>query len=118
MRGLGVDVPRTIRRVAVDDAVVVRMGQRLGKLADQPAGGLGPAARLQFLALGQRLRALERGDGRVRALDFGPRRIELDPVVEQYLVERAYPGNVRELRHTVQRLVGRWPGAGAGICSS
>ena len=38
--------------------------------------------------------------------------IELDPDVERYLVERAYPGNVRELGHTVQRLVDRWPGAG------
>jgi transcriptional regulator with GAF, ATPase, and Fis domain len=37
---------------------------------------------------------------------------ELDAAIEHWLVERAYPGNVRELRHTVQRLVDRHPGAG------
>ncbi|HEU0034190.1 MAG TPA: sigma 54-interacting transcriptional regulator [Kofleriaceae bacterium] len=38
--------------------------------------------------------------------------VQLDPAVEAYLVERAYPGNVRELRHTVQRLVDRRTGPG------
>ena len=37
---------------------------------------------------------------------------ELDPVVEKVLVQRDYPGNVRELRQLVARLVYRWPGAG------
>ena len=40
------------------------------------------------------------------------RELALDPAVEQYLLERAYPGNVRELRHTVQRLADRCPDGG------
>jgi transcriptional regulator with GAF, ATPase, and Fis domain len=37
---------------------------------------------------------------------------EIDEGVERYLAERVYPGNVRELRHTVQRLIDRCPGDG------
>jgi transcriptional regulator with GAF, ATPase, and Fis domain len=36
----------------------------------------------------------------------------LDQAVERYLVERDYPGNIRDLRNTVQRLVQRYPGGG------
>jgi transcriptional regulator with GAF, ATPase, and Fis domain len=39
-------------------------------------------------------------------------RVELDPVVETFLAGRPYPGNIRELRHTVQRLLDRCPGDG------
>ncbi|MDQ3336167.1 MAG: sigma 54-interacting transcriptional regulator [Myxococcota bacterium] len=35
--------------------------------------------------------------------------VQLDRAVEDYLVQRAYPGNVRELRHVVQRLLDRRP---------
>ena len=35
--------------------------------------------------------------------------VHLDRAVEDYLVQRAYPGNVRELRHVVQRLLDRRP---------
>jgi transcriptional regulator with GAF, ATPase, and Fis domain len=38
--------------------------------------------------------------------------LALDPALEQHLVARVYPGNVRDLRNTVQRLVDRYPGAG------
>ena len=39
-------------------------------------------------------------------------RLHVEPAVEQYLVGRRYPGNIRELLHTVQRLVDRCPGDG------
>jgi transcriptional regulator with GAF, ATPase, and Fis domain len=42
-------------------------------------------------------------------LDQADPQLETDAAVERYLVERAYPGNIRELRHTVQRLVDRCP---------
>ena len=46
-----------------------------------------------------------------RGSQAGPR-LRLDPAVEAYLAARAYPGNVRELHHVVQRLVDRCPGDG------
>lgn len=39
-------------------------------------------------------------------------RVELDDSVRQYLLQRAYPGNVRELRQVVQRLCSRHVGKG------
>jgi transcriptional regulator with GAF, ATPase, and Fis domain len=45
-------------------------------------------------------------------VDQVPGATRIDAAVEQYLVQRAYPGNIRELRHTVQRLVDRSPGDG------
>jgi transcriptional regulator with GAF, ATPase, and Fis domain len=36
----------------------------------------------------------------------------VDPLVRDYLQVREYPGNVRELRHLVARLVGRYVGQG------
>ena len=37
---------------------------------------------------------------------------QIDEGVERYLADRTYPGNVRELRHAVQRLIDRCPGDG------
>jgi len=37
---------------------------------------------------------------------------ELDPNVQEYLLGRDYPGNVRDLRQTVARLLCRYPGKG------
>jgi DNA-binding NtrC family response regulator len=42
--------------------------------------------------------------------DAGP--LKLDDAVSQYLIQRAYSGNIRELRYTVQRLIDRSPGDG------
>jgi transcriptional regulator with GAF, ATPase, and Fis domain len=42
----------------------------------------------------------------------GAAALEFDEGVQRYLVTREYPGNVRELRHVVQRLADRHPGAG------
>jgi transcriptional regulator with GAF, ATPase, and Fis domain len=36
---------------------------------------------------------------------------ELDPAVRDYLLSRAYPGNIRELRHLMSRMVARHVGA-------
>jgi transcriptional regulator with GAF, ATPase, and Fis domain len=54
--------------------------------------------------------ALVRHFLRVAPRSAGP--LKLDGAVEQYLMRRAYPGNIRELRHTVQRLIDRSPGDG------
>jgi DNA-binding NtrC family response regulator len=37
---------------------------------------------------------------------------ELDPAVQQYLVTREYPGNIRDLRQLLQRIAHRHVGAG------
>ena len=37
---------------------------------------------------------------------------QLDPAVEAWLLDRTYPGNIRELRQVVGRLLLRWAGAG------
>lgn len=37
---------------------------------------------------------------------------DLDPAVSEYLLHRAYPGNVRELRHLIQRMAHRHVGPG------
>jgi transcriptional regulator with GAF, ATPase, and Fis domain len=47
----------------------------------------------------------------VRELCPEARAPTFDPLVRQYLLTRAYPGNVRELRQTVCRLVSRHAGA-------
>ena len=41
-----------------------------------------------------------------------PGAVRIDAAVEHYLAQRAYPGNIRELRNTVQRLLDRSPGDG------
>jgi transcriptional regulator with GAF, ATPase, and Fis domain len=40
------------------------------------------------------------------------REVELDPVVQRYLVEREYPGNVRQLRQLMARIAARYAGEG------
>lgn len=40
------------------------------------------------------------------------RDVEIDPVVERYLVEREYPGNVRQLRQLMARIAARYAGEG------
>ncbi|MFO1155225.1 MAG: sigma 54-interacting transcriptional regulator [Rhodospirillales bacterium] len=37
---------------------------------------------------------------------------EIDDVVREYLLKRSYPGNVRDLRQTVTRMMNRYAGAG------
>ena len=38
--------------------------------------------------------------------------LELDPAVKEFLLRRAYPGNIRELKHLVERLCSRHEGPG------
>ncbi|WP_206044659.1 sigma 54-interacting transcriptional regulator [Gemmatimonas groenlandica] len=44
--------------------------------------------------------------------DLDTDRVEMDDAVRDYLVGRAYPGNVRDLRQLVTRMIARHPGAG------
>jgi transcriptional regulator with PAS, ATPase and Fis domain len=38
--------------------------------------------------------------------------LEMDPAVKEFLIRRAYPGNVRDLKHLVTRISGRHEGPG------
>lgn len=44
--------------------------------------------------------------------DLGTTGVEMDHAVRDYLVGRAYPGNVRDLRQLVTRMIARHPGTG------